>query len=104
MAIPYIDIPFSSIHLYQKPINMRWGEVKLTEICRTELKRKPKINELYLFYNTKRDTLKLFWLDGNGSQEISKMMPRGGFMLPAPESGDTIVKIPRDKLNTLFRS
>ena len=104
MLMPFIDIPFTSIHLYQKPINMRFGEKKLTEICRTELEREPKINELFLFYNTRRDTLKLFWRDANGSQEISKALTRGGFMLPAPQPGVTFVKLERSKLNSLFRS
>lgn len=31
----------------------------------------PKTNKLFLFYNTKQDTLKLFWRDGSGSQGLS---------------------------------
>jgi transposase len=104
MIIPFINIPFSSINLYQKPIRMRFGEKKLLEICRSELKREPRVNELFLFYNGKRDTLKLFWLDGTGSQELSKSLPRGGFLLPAPTAGEMFVKLERDKLSSLFRS
>lgn len=104
MIIPLINIPFSSINLYQKPINMRFGERKLLEICRSELKREPRVNELFLFYNGKRDTLKLFWLDGTGTQELSKSIPRGGFLLPAPKAGEMFVKLERSKLNSLFRS
>jgi len=104
MLMPLIDIPFSVIHLYQKPISLRVGEQRLIELCRTELNREPDIDELFLFYNRKRDTLKLFWLTGTGTQEISKMLPRGGFLLPAPQSGHTFVRIERSKLNSLFRS
>lgn len=100
MIIPFINIPFGAIHLYQKPVSMRFGEKKLFEICRHELKREPKVNELFLFYNSKRDTLKLFWLDETGSQELSKSMPRGGFLLPAPKDGETFVE--RSKLSNLF--
>jgi hypothetical protein len=39
-------------------INTRFGERKLLEIDRSELKREPRVNELFLFYNVKRDTLK----------------------------------------------
>jgi hypothetical protein len=78
MIFPLIPIPFGRIQLYQKPIRMQFGERKLTQLCRQELGREPKINELFLFFNTKRDTLKLFWRDGNGSQEIVKALPRGG--------------------------
>jgi len=62
-------------------------------LCCQELGREPKTNELFLFYNTKRDTLKLFWRDGNGSQEITKALPRGGFMLPAPKDGEAFVTL-----------
>ncbi|MGH8255163.1 MAG: IS66 family insertion sequence element accessory protein TnpB [Steroidobacteraceae bacterium] len=103
MIIPFVNVPFSSIHLYQKPVSMRFGEKKLLEVCRSALKREPRVNELFLFYNGKRDTLKLFWLDGTGSQELSKAMPRGGFLLPAPRAGETFVRLERTKLSSLFR-
>jgi transposase len=83
---------------------MRFGERKLTQLCRQELGREPNINELFLFYNTKRDTLKLFWLDGTGSQEIIKVVPRGGFMLPAPKDGEMFVTLARGKLESVFRT
>ena len=104
MIIPFINIPLGAVHLYQKPVSMRFGEKKLLEICRSELKREPRVNELFLFYNSKRDTLKLFWFDETGSQELAKSMPRGGFLLPAPKAGETFVKLQRSKLSSLFRS
>jgi hypothetical protein len=104
MIFPLIPIPLGRILLYQKPISMRFGEQKLTQLCRQELGREPKINELFLFYNTKRDTLKLFWRDGNGSQEIVKTLPRGGFMLPAPSAGEAFVTLARSKLESVFRT
>ena len=104
VIFPLIQIPFGRIQLYQKPISMRFGERKLTQLCRQELGREPKINEVFLFYNTKRDTLKLFWLDGTGSQEIIKVVPRGGFMLPAPKDGETFVTLARSKLESVFRT
>ena len=104
MIFPLIPIPFGPIQLYQKPISMRFGEPKLTQVCRQELGREPKINELFLFYNTKRDTLKLFWLDDNGSQEITKVLPRGGFMLPAPKDGEAFVTLAHKKLESMFRT
>jgi hypothetical protein len=103
MLVSFPEIPFTSIMLYQKPINMRFGEKKLTQICRLELNREPKVNELFLFYNTRRDTLKLYWRDANGSQEIVKALTRGGFMLPAPRPGESFVKLGRTKLNSVFR-
>lgn len=104
MILPIVPIPLGRINLYQKPINRRFGEEKLTQLCCEELGREPKTNELFLFYNTRRDTLKLFWHDGNGSQEIVKTLPRGGFMLPAPKDGEAFVTLARSKLKSVFRS
>ena len=104
MIFPLISIPFGRIQLYQKPISMRFGERKLTQLCCQELGREHKVNELFLFYNTKRDTLKLFWRDGNGSKEITKALPRGGFILPAPKDGEAFVTLARSKLESVFRT
>jgi IS66 Orf2 like protein len=75
VIFPLIPIPSGRIRLYQKPISTHFGERKLTQLCRQELGREPKINELFLFYNTKRDTLKLFWLDGTGSLAARRLHP-----------------------------
>ena len=48
MIFPLIPIPFGRIQLYQKPISMRFGERKLTQLCCQELGREPKTNELML--------------------------------------------------------
>ncbi len=104
MIFPLIATPFGRTQLHQKPIGMRFGERKLTQLCCRELGREPKVNELFLFYNTKRDTLKLFWRDGGGSQEITKALPRGGFMLPAPRGAEAFVTLARSKLESVFRT
>jgi transposase len=104
MIFPLVRIPLGRIHLYQKPISMQLGERKLAQLCGEGLGREPKLNELFLFYNAKRDTLKLLWLDGTGSQEIVKALPRGGFILPAPEDGKLFVTFERRKLESVFRA
>jgi len=103
-VIPHLDIPRGPIQLYQKPVSLRFGAKKLTELCRRALGRDPKVNELFLFYNTRRDALKLFWRDENGYQELSKFLPRGGFLLPAPETGQAFLTVSRTKLSALFRT
>src|SRR5688572_11637294 len=92
------------LYLYQKPISMRWGEKKLTQLCQDEMGLDPRDGGLFLFYNSKRDELKLFFRDPTGYQEFSKWMPNGGFILPAPRSGEIFLEIERSKLESLFRS
>ena len=93
-----------NVYLYQKPISMRWGEKKLTALCKEEMGIDPGNGGVFLFYNSKRNELKLFFHDRDGWEEFSKRMPRGGFMLPAPRTGQNFVKIDRKNVLSLFRS
>jgi hypothetical protein len=92
-----------NIYAYAKPINMGWGEKKLTAICLEEIGIDPQTGAVFLFHNTKKDQLKLFFLDATGSQEIQKILPQGGFMLPVAQEGENFIKIERKKLDSLFR-
>lgn len=92
------------VYLYALPINIRSGEAKLIELCKTEMGLDPKHGGVYLFFNRKKDQLKLFFLDDAGSQELLKILPRGGFMVPTPKEGEKFVKIGVEKLNSLFRT
>ena len=98
---PVPDVPY--IQIYQKPINMRWGEKKLTALCREE-GVDPDDGGVFLFFNAKRDALKLLFRDATGWQEIVRSVPRGGFMLPAPQEGESFTKIARSKLSSIFRA
>jgi hypothetical protein len=98
---PVPDVPY--IHLYQTPINMRWGEKKLTALCK-EAGLDPADGGVFLFFNARRDELKLLFRDATGWQEIQRGVPRGGFLLPAPEAGQAFARIDRRKLTSLFRA
>lgn len=43
-------------------------------------------------------------MDESGSQELVKLLPRGGFILPVPEEGKKYVKIAMSKVDKLFRA
>lgn len=85
--------PFRHAYLLQKPINMRWGDKKLTDLCKQVIGIEPKVGDAFLFFNRKRDSLKLLFRDPTESNDIQKWMPRGGFMLPAPVEGQDFIKI-----------
>jgi hypothetical protein len=96
------DVKF--VHLYPHPINIRWGEAKLIELCKIKMGLDQKRGGVYLFFNGKKDQMKLFFLDDSGSQEMLKVLPKGGFMVPVPKDGEKFVKIGVEKLNSLFRT
>jgi hypothetical protein len=52
-----------SVCLYQSPINMRWSEKKLTQLCWDEMGIDPRAGGVFLFYNSKRDQQSyFFWI------------------------------------------
>jgi hypothetical protein len=90
--------------MYGKPIPMNWGEKKLTQLCKDDIGIDPQSGAVFLFFNSKKDQMKLFFLDNDGSQEFQKLLPQGRFLLPVPKEREKFVKIERKKLNSLFKS
>jgi hypothetical protein len=92
------------VYLYPNPIPMNWGERKLIKICKNEMGLDPALGGIFLFYNSKLDQLKLFFLDSNGSRTISKLLPKGGFMIPLKSKNDRYIRIAGNMIHKLFRS
>lgn len=100
-----IQLPeVKTVYMYPKPVNMRWGEAKLTCLCREEMGIEPGTGAVFLFFSKQRDNLKLFFFDETGSQEIQKKLDAGGFTLPEPDVRDKFVKIPGHTIKRIFRS
>jgi hypothetical protein len=92
-----------NVFMYAQPIPMNWGEKKLTQLCKDEMGIDPKAGTVFLSFNSKKDQMKLFFLDNDGSQEFQKLLPQGGFLLPVAKEGEKFVKIARKKLDSLFK-
>lgn len=100
-----IPIPkVSHVYLYPKPISMKLGENKLIDLCKNEMGLIPRNGLIFLFFNQKQDKIKLFYLDETGSQEIMKVLPQGGFLLPIATDNQKYIKIEANKLPSLFRT
>jgi hypothetical protein len=82
---------------------MKLGENKLITLCVNEMELNPANGFVFLFFNKKQDKIKLFYLDETGSQEIMKVLPQGGFLLPVPNEGQKYIKLVARKLPSLFR-
>lgn len=93
-----------TVYMYPRPVNMRWGENKLTSLCRDEMGIDPATGAVFLFFNRPRDSLKLFFYDETGSQDMQKKLDIGGFTLPEPDVRDKFVKIPGHTIHRIFRS
>jgi hypothetical protein len=83
---------------------MKWGEKKLTQICKEEMGLDPALGGAFLFYNSKLDQLKLLFFDDTGCQEITKLISQGGFMVPMTSGDEKYIRIDGAKLTKLFNT
>ncbi len=91
--------------VYLNPINVRWGAKKLGAFCREVLRVEPDYSTCFLFVNGRRDTLLVYFLDGDGEQTLMKKLEKGAFLLPAPEAdGAGFVVLRPSMLGRLLRS
>ena len=62
--------------VYLEPINVRWGVQKLGAFCREVVGVEPHDATCFLFVNSRRDTLLLYFLDRTGEQILTKKLER----------------------------
>ena len=93
----------SHVHMYAEPINMRWGEKKLSQICRDEIGIDPAAGDVFLFFNRAKDQIRLFFLDSDGCQMLTKLLPKNAFLLPVVDEGERSVEVTVSMLPKLFK-
>ena len=91
------------VHLYADPINMRWGDMKLVALCREDMGIDPDHGAVFLFHNRKKDQIRLFFLDEDGAQMLTKFLPDNAFLLPVVPKGDRSMEVPVSLLGALFK-
>lgn len=64
------------------PVDMRRGFVGLAEAARDGLGHDPAGGSLFVFFNKRRDKLKLLWHDRSGWCLLYKGLDRGFFRIP----------------------
>lgn len=73
------------VDLYIKPVLANWGANRICRLrqdeCRVEFE-----GRVYLFFNKMQNQLKLFFQDEDGDQMATKVIERGGFMLPVADA------------------
>ena len=70
-------------------VDMRRSFDKLAVIAAESMNADPKSGALFVFYNVRRDRLKLLWFDKNGYCLLYKRLDRGEFRIPQAIGKDT---------------
>lgn len=100
MSIPNVK----KVYMYPKPVPMNWGDKKFCQLASEEMGIEPTVGKVFLFYNRKKDQLKIFFRDTDGAQILHKWLPNNTFLLPAPEQDKPFIAIERKNLAKIFKT
>ena len=92
------------VELFTKPLPANWGPERLKRFLTVECGIDVAVGRAFLFFNKSKSQLKLYFRDDQGDQMLVKALRRGGFMVPVPDPSQDFIKVPRAKLEVLFRS
>ena len=75
-------LPTARVYAYVKPANMRWSFSGLVGIVEQELGRQVEAGGMFLFFNRRRNSVKLLFFTGDGLAIFYRRLERGTFELP----------------------
>ncbi len=105
MLEPFLPKTATRVVVYLEPINVRWGVQKLGAFCRGVVGVEPDAATCFLFVNSRRDTLLLYFEDPSGEQTVKKKLDKGAFLLPVrAEDGAPFAILHPRMLSRLFRT
>lgn len=77
-------------YIYRGITDFRCGMDSLSGIVRRELERDPLGGDIYIFFNRRRNQVKLLHFEGDGFALYQKRLERGTYELPSVTSQDSI--------------
>ena len=85
------------------PVSMRKSFDGLSGIVRNEMKRDPLSTAIFIFWNRRRNQLKLLCWEGDGFALYHKRLEKGTFELPNVGDGQAVLPIEGDQLMLLLK-
>jgi hypothetical protein len=100
------QIPASirKIDVHTEPIPSTWGTMKMSSFCKEELNLKTTQGRAFLFFNSKRDMLRVYWHDGDSEQVIERGLFKGTFLVPLTGKSGPWMQVARDSLPKLLKA
>lgn len=84
------------------PVDFRKSFDGLCGVMRNDLSRNPIDGTIYIFYNKRRDRVKLLIWDGDGFWLHYKLLEQGTFELPVLKKGQCCVQLTRQDVELLL--
>jgi len=94
------DLPSTDILVYSQPVDMRRAIDGLASFVSSHLDLKPDSGTLYLFYNRRRDKIKILYWQRNGFCLWYKRLEKDLFVFPS--TTDKALKITLQQLRWLL--
>ncbi|MCC7071774.1 MAG: IS66 family insertion sequence element accessory protein TnpB [Deltaproteobacteria bacterium] len=88
---------------YLLPIRMSWGPKKLKAIIDETLSEGVDDDTAYVFTNSKRDSLLVYWRTDNGEQTMQRQAQEGAFVYPGYADGLPWASVESKSLRNLMR-
>jgi len=76
--------------LYSEPTDMRKSYYTLSGLVNNRMGADPRNGDVYIFVNRRRNRVKLLHYERGGMVIYSKMLDRGTFGMPIPESEEVV--------------
>ena len=90
------------IFLCIQPTDLRRGFDRLAQLAQEHAGRDPFRGGLYVFFNRRRDRVKLWYWDGDGAALWYKRLEVGRFQLPAVAADATSVSLTPTELTLIL--
>lgn len=87
-----------NFYLCAQPTDMRKSFDGLSGLVTSAMARDPLSGDVYVFFNRRRDRLKLLVWDRTGFWIFYKRLERGTFQLPSHLANHTALEVPYDEL------
>jgi len=99
-----IPATIRKIDVYTEPIPSTWGTKKMSSFCKEELNLKTVQGRAFLFFNSKRNLLRVFWHDGQCEQILERGLFKGTFLVPMTGKSGPWMQVARDSLPKLLKT
>ena len=96
-----ITLP-ASMYLSTRPTDMRKSIDGLCGEVQDYLRRDPVEGSLFVFFNRRRDKLKMLWWDRDGYWVLYKRLEAGTFQMPVFDNASSGISLSADQLQLIL--